>query len=98
MAAIGQLAQEWAAEGVLLMTGGLQRPTKGTQIKLANGKFSATDGPFAESKEFIDGFALVEAKSREEAVELARRFMNAAGDGDGEVLQVHEFGAPQVMK
>jgi hypothetical protein len=94
MAAIGKLAQEWSASGVLLMTGGLQRPTKGTQLKLERGKFTATDGPFAESKEFIDGFALVQASSREEAIELARRFMAAAGDGDGEVLQVHEFGGP----
>jgi hypothetical protein len=92
MAAIGKFSQEMAASGVLLMTGGLQRPTKGTQVKLAGGKFSATDGPFAETKELIDGFALVQTKSREEAIELARRFMTVAGDGDGEILQVYEAG------
>jgi hypothetical protein len=90
MAAIAKFSQEMAAAGVLLMTGGLQRPTKGTQVKLAAGKFTVTDGPFAESKELIDGFALVQAKSREEAVELARRFMLVAGDGEGEVLQVYD--------
>jgi hypothetical protein len=89
-AALGKFTQEMAASGVLLMTGGLQRPTKGTQVKLANGKFTATDGPFAETKELIDGFALVQTKSREEAVELARRFMAVAGDGEGEILQVYE--------
>jgi hypothetical protein len=88
MAALGKFTQEMAASGVLLMTGGLQRPTKGTQIKLEGGKFSTTDGPFAETKELIDGFALVQTKSREEAIELARRFMSIAGDGEGEILQV----------
>jgi hypothetical protein len=92
MAAIGKLTQEMAAAGVLLMTGGLQRPTKGTRVRLADGKFTATDGPFAETKELIDGFALVQAKSREEAIELARRFMSVAGEGDGEILQVYDPG------
>jgi hypothetical protein len=95
-AAIAKFTQEMAASGVLLMTGGLQRATKGTQIKLAGGKFTATDGPFAETKELIDGFALVQTKSREEAIELARRFMNIAGDGEGEVLQV--FDAPEALR
>ena len=90
MAAIAKFSEDLAASGALLMTGGLQRPTKGTQIKLAGGKFTATDGPFAETKELIDGFALVQAKSREDAVEMARRFMLVAGDGDGEVLQVFD--------
>jgi hypothetical protein len=95
MAAIAKFSQEMAAAGVLLMTGGLQRPTKGTQIKLAGGKFTATDGPFAETKELIDGFALVQAKSREEAIEISRRFMNIAGDGEGEILQVFDPGDSQ---
>ena len=50
------------------MTGGLQRPTKGTQIRFSSGKFSVTDGPYAETKELIDGFALVETRSKEEAL------------------------------
>jgi hypothetical protein len=95
MAAIGKFSQEMAASGVLLMTGGLQRPTKGTQLKLSGGKFTATDGPFAETKELIDGFALVQAKSREEAIELARRFMTIAGEGEGEILQVFDPGEIQ---
>jgi hypothetical protein len=96
MAAISKFAKDTAAAGILLMTGGLQRPTKGTQLKLAAGKFTATDGPFAETKELIDGFALVQTRSREEAIEVARRFMSIAGDGDGEILQVFDptEGAP----
>jgi hypothetical protein len=93
MAAIAKFAQEQTKAGVLLMAGGLQRPSKGTQVKLSAGKFTATDGPFAETKELIDGFALVDVKSREEALETAQRFMTIAGDGEGEILQV--FDAPQ---
>ena len=92
MAAIGKFSEEMAKSGVLLMTGGLQRPSKGTFVKLAASEFSVTDGPFAETKEVIDGFALIEVKTKEEAFEMARRFMEVAGDGTGEILQVYESG------
>jgi hypothetical protein len=92
MAAIAKFGQEMSAAGVLIMTGGLQRASKSTRVRMTSGKFSATDGPFAETKEVIDGFALVNAKSKEEAVEHARRFMSVAGDGEGEVLQVFDMG------
>ena len=92
MAAIAKFSEEMARSGVLLMTGGLQRPTKGAFVKLADSEFSVTDGPFAETKELIDGFALIEVKTKKEAFELARRFMEVAGDGTGEILQVYEPG------
>jgi hypothetical protein len=90
MAAIGAFAEEMTKAGILVMTGGLQRSSKGVRVKLAASEFTVTDGPFAESKEFIDGFALVEVKSKEEALNVAERFMRIAGDGTGEVLQVFE--------
>jgi hypothetical protein len=92
MARIAAFSEENARSGVLVMTGGLQRPTKGTRVAIAGGEFTVTDGPFAETKELIDGFALIEVKSREEAIEMARRFMEIAGDGDGEILAVYEGG------
>jgi hypothetical protein len=92
MAAIGKFSEEMARSGVLLMTGGLQRPSKGTFVKLDASEFSVTDGPFAETKELIDGFALIEVKTKAEAFEVARRFMEVAGDGTGEILQVYEPG------
>jgi hypothetical protein len=92
MAAIGKFSEEMARSGVLLMTGGLQRPSKGTFVKLAGDEFTVTDGPFVETKELIDGFALIEVKTKEEALEVARRFMAVAGDGTGEILQVFEQG------
>ena len=90
MAALGKFTEEMIASGTVLMTGGLQRPTKGTHVKMSAGAFSITDGPFAETKELIDGFALVRAESRQEALQLAERFMQIAGDGVGEILQVFD--------
>lgn len=90
LAAIGRLTQEMSASGVLLMTGGLVRPNNGVKLKSVDGKQTVTDGPYAETKELIDGFALVRANSKQEAIELAQRFMSVAGDGEGEVLQVFD--------
>jgi hypothetical protein len=92
MAAIGKFGHEMTEAGVLLMTGGLVRPTTGTRIGLASGKFTVTDGPYAETKELIDGFALIRADSMAEALEHAKAFMSIAGDGEGEVLQVFDGG------
>ena len=92
MAAIAKFSEDMAKAGVLLMTGGLQRPTKGTQLRMSSGKFTVMDGPFAETKELIDGFALVHAASRQDAIQLAERFMRVAGDGIGEILQVFDAG------
>ena len=92
MAAIGKFTAEMIQAGVVVMTGGLQRPSKATHLKVASGKLTVTDGPFAETKELIDGFALIEVANREEAVKMAERFMQVAGDGEGEILQVYEFG------
>ncbi|HXK18636.1 MAG TPA: YciI family protein [Polyangiaceae bacterium] len=90
MAAIGQFGREMAAKGVLLMTGGLVRPNTGTKLRYAGGKHTVIDGPFPETKELIDGFALVQAGSLGEAIELGQKFMSIAGEGDAEVLQVFD--------
>ena len=92
LAALGQFTVEMIQAGVVKLTGGLQRPSKSTRLKFEAGKLSVTDGPFAETKEVIDGFALIEVGSREEALKMAERFLRIAGDGEGEVLQVFEQG------
>jgi hypothetical protein len=94
MAAIGAYTEKMVSSGVVKLTGGLVRPTRGIQIRCEQGKVSVTDGPFAETKELIDGFALVEVKSKEEAIGLASEFMQIAGDGVGEILQVFDPGPP----
>jgi hypothetical protein len=84
MAEIGRFSEEMKQSGVLVSTGGLL--PQGGRLKLSNGNL--TDGPFAEGKEVVIGWALVDVKTKEEAMEIARRFMRIAGDGDGEVRQV----------
>lgn len=92
MQRIGAYTEKMMKSGVVIMTGGLVRPTTGTRVRMSAGKFSVTDAPLPETKELIDGFALIEVKSKEEAVEMARSFMEVAGDGDGEILRVFEPG------
>lgn len=90
MAAIGKFTQEMLAKGIVLMTGGLVRPDHGTKLQQVGGKLTITDGPFPETKELIDGFALIQVGSKQEAIDMASRFMSIAGDGLGEVLQVFD--------
>lgn len=86
--------------GVLVDTAGLQPTSKGTKIGLRRGKIKVTDGPFSESKEIVGGYAIVEAKSKEEAVELARQFMELhrihwpAFEGECEVRPLEAGEAP----
>jgi hypothetical protein len=94
MKKIGEYTQKNIASGLVVMTGGLVRPTRGIQVTCKAGKASVVDGPFAETKELIDGFALVEVESKERAIAVAKEFMELAGDGEGEVLQVFLGGPP----
>ena len=94
MAAIGAYSEKNIKAGIVLMTGGLVRPSHGIHLRCEGGKTSVTDGPFAETKELIDGFALIQAGSKEEAIAIAAEFMGIAGDGTGEILQVFDPGGP----
>src|SRR5579863_2520556 len=77
---MGRFVEELTRAGVLLATGGLDR---GTHVAASGGNITFTDGPFTESKEVIVSFALLEVRSKEEAVELSRRFWKMAGDEIG---------------
>ncbi len=90
MAQLGAFTRKNIESGKVVMTGGLVRPSRGIQLRCEDGRVAVTDGPFAETKELIDGFALVDVASKDEAISLAREFMQIAGDGDGEILQVFE--------
>jgi len=92
MMAIGAYTEKNIKAGIVIMTGGLVRPSRGIQMRCERGKASVIDGPFAETKELIDGFALIQAGSREEAIAIAKEFMELAGDGTGEILQVFDPG------
>jgi hypothetical protein len=76
MTAIQDLTEEMLRTGKMIQTGGMQGSGGGTFLNLAGGKVSRTDGPYAESKEVVGGYAILEAESRAEAIELGRRFLN----------------------
>jgi hypothetical protein len=84
-AEMGAFVEELARAGVLLATGGLDQ---GMHVKSSAGKLTVTDGPFAEAREVIVSFALIDVRSNEEALELSKRFWQIAGDGEGDVRQV----------
>lgn len=93
MEVIGKLIDEMTKAGVLLDTAGLTPTAQGTRVRLSGGKLSVTDGPFAEAKEVIGGYLLIQAASKEEAVEWASRFLRMHGSEwelTAEVRQVEE--------
>ncbi len=90
MAEMGKLIEEGFREGWLLSTEGCLPSAKGARVRLSDRKVQVTDGPFTEAKEIIGGFALLRANSKADAIELARRFLKIAGDGECEIRQVYD--------
>ena len=93
IARMGEFIQELAKTGVLIQADGLLPSATGARVRQAGGKVTVTDGPFSEAKELIGGFAIVEVKSKEEAIELTKRFLKVAGDGESEIRQMHDAPA-----
>ncbi|MDI2125471.1 YciI family protein [Yinghuangia seranimata] len=79
-AEMGKFVEELTKTGVLLATGGME--LGGSFITSAGGEITVTDGPFTEAKEAVGGYALIEVQSKEEAMELSRRFLKIIGDGE----------------
>ena len=75
IAAIGKHAEDMTRAGVLLETEGLLPSSQGARVRAAGGKLTVTDGPFVESKELIGGYAILQASSKDEAIELGKIFM-----------------------
>jgi hypothetical protein len=91
MAAMGKLIEEMMKEGVLVATDGLQSSASGAIVRQTNGKITVTDGPFAETKELVAGYAIFNVKSREQMIELTKRFLKVVGhDGVSEIRQMYE--------
>jgi hypothetical protein len=90
VAEMDRLVEEMTRKGVLLAAGGLD--PLGTRVTSSGGRITVTDGPFTEAKETILSFALVEVRSKEEAIELSRRFWQIAGSGEGQIRQVYGPG------
>ena len=80
MTEMGKLMDEMIREGKLIRTAGLRPSSEGVRIRSNHGKLSTTEGPFTETKEVIGGFAVLEAKSMQEAIALTERFLKVHGD------------------
>lgn len=87
---MGRFIQDMAKAGVLIATDGLQPSSKGARVRISGDKFTVIDGPFTETKELIAGYAIVQAKSKAEAIELAKRFLEVVGEGESEIRLMHD--------
>jgi hypothetical protein len=94
LAAMAKYHEELARAGVLLDATGLQPSSAGWRVRYAGGKRKVVDGPFAETKELIAGYTLIQVRSRDEAMEWSRRFPAPFGeqaDGEIEVRRLFEL-------
>jgi hypothetical protein len=93
MAAMGKLIEEGMKAGWLLGTEGCLPSQLGARVRRDGASVTITDGPFVETRELVGGFAILNANTKEEAIELCRRFLQVAGDGECELRQLYEAGA-----
>jgi len=104
IAEMARYHEQLAKAGVLLDGTGLQPSSKGWRIKHTSGKRTVVDGPFAETKELIAGYTLIQTKTREEALEWSKRFPNPAiGGRDGEIevrqlFELEDFGPSEAVE
>ena len=86
---MGKFIEEATAAGVFLTGGGMAPPAAGARVVYEKGEFTVIDGPFAEAKEIIGGWALLECRDLEEAIEWTKRFLAVAGEGESRVRPVY---------
>jgi hypothetical protein len=90
MADMAKFIEESFRNGTLVATGAMDPRT--TRIEHRSGQFTVTDGPFSEAKEAVVGWAIVNASSEAEAIELSKRFWAIVGDGTGTIQRVYDPG------
>jgi hypothetical protein len=96
LAEMGSFNEELVKAGVMLAGEGLHPSAKGARIRFDDDRRTVVDGPFAESKELIAGFWIIEVSSKEEAIEWMKRCPNPHGEGEAEIGQIfamEDFGA-----
>jgi hypothetical protein len=99
MDAIWKLGEEATKEGTLVQMGGLLPSFMGARVRLSKDQLVVKDGPFTEAKEVIGGFAVYEVKSKEDAIEATRRFLELhrqhwpGWEGEVEIRQIFDGGA-----
>ena len=97
LTALGKFNEELVKAGVMLAGEGLHPSSKGARIKFSGDKRTVVDGPFAETKELVAGFWLWQVKSKEAAIEWARRCPHPFGEGEAEleirqIFEAEDFG------
>lgn len=102
IAAMGKYNEELMKAGVLVDLAGLQPTSKGARIKFSGGKRTIMDGPFTETKELIAGFWIIQVKSREEAMEWAKKAPAPQLGGEGEIeirqfFELEDFGKSEAV-
>ena len=88
MTEMGKLISEMTRAGVLLDTAGLGPAEEASVLRISGGKVTTVDGPYAEAREFIGGYALVQCGTQEEAAEWAKRFLEVHGDEWDVIVEV----------
>jgi hypothetical protein len=91
LTAMGKYNEELMKAGVLVDLSGLQASSKGARIRFSGGKRTVIDGPFAETKELIAGYWIINVKSKEEAIEWAKRVPNPQGEGREAEIELRQF-------
>lgn len=91
LAAMQKFHEELVKAGVLIDASGLQSSAKGWRVNYTGGERTVTDGPFAETKELIAGYTIIQVKSRQEALDWSKRFPNPAVDGRVGQIEVRQF-------
>ena len=87
-AKMDELVAEATKAGVMLATGGVGPVDEAIKVRYADGEFTVLDGPFAEAKELVGGWALIEVRDAAEAIEWTKRFLAIAGEGESTLRQV----------
>ena len=90
MERMGRYIEEQLRSGSLLASEGCAPTALGAKVRLEKDKVTVVDGPFTEAKEIVAGLAIIEAKSKQEAILQAKDFMKIAGDGEVEIRQLYE--------
>jgi hypothetical protein len=91
---MGKLIEEMTRDGSLVTTAGLRPTAEGARVRLRGGKLTTIDGPFTESKEVVGGYAVLEADSMNEAIELTRRFLRIHGDEWDVECEIRQLEGP----
>ena len=94
---MGKFVEEVTAAGVMIASDGLLPSSQGARVKLSDGKFVVTDGPFTETKELVASYALLEVPTMAEAIRWTKRFLEVLGEGECEIRPLFDpadFGPP----